>query len=231
MSLLRAVAFFWRVTPARVYLQVLLLLLPIFAAVSELRLRGTSESALITVLLVQMLSVSTGFNTHASRGYYDPALALCPRGRVAAAHFLASALPGVASWLAIGVVQAVAGDGWRALALQPASVAALTLVSVVPWAVSVRFGPMSGGVAWLVLWVAIFVSRKVFPIIGVLQAPDFDTPLLVRAGAGILIPLALPSTAWRPAELFLFFAAAAAAGGAASLYLRRASFPLRETDS
>jgi hypothetical protein len=211
-------------------LQVVLLLLPVFAAISEIHLRGTSESALLTLLLIQMLSVSTGFDSHASRGYYDPPLALCSRGRVAAAHFLASALPGFAAWLAIGVVQAVAGEGW-APAFQPAGIAALALVSTLPWAVSVRFGPMSGGVGWLVLWGALFVTGKAFPLLGMMVAYDAESPLLVRAGAGILIPLAVPSTPWRPAELFLFFAAAAGAAAAAAAYLHRASFPLRETDS
>ncbi len=231
MSLARAVAFFWRVTPGRMSLQVVLLLLPIFAAGSEIHLPGTSEGALLTLLLIQMLSVSTGFTSHASRGYYDPPLALCSRGRIAAAHFLASALPGIGAWLAIGVVQVLAGDGGSALAFQPAGVAAIALVSILPWAVSVRFGPMSGGVAWLVLWVALFVTGKAFHLVGMLKGYDAESPILVRAAAGILFPLALPGTPWRPSEVFIFFAAAAAGAAAAAIYFHRASFPLRETDA
>ncbi|MEO8430219.1 MAG: hypothetical protein ABI592_01835 [Acidobacteriota bacterium] len=231
MSIRDAILFFWRVTPVRVYLRVVLFLLPIMAVWAELQTRGASETAVICLLLVQALAVSTGFESHASRGYYDPPLALCSRRRAAAAHFVASALPGVAAWIAIGIVETVAGGGALALAFRPASLLALALVSTLPWAVSVRFGPFTGGVAWLILWGALFLTGRGFRLIPLFQGAEPQGTVLVRTAAGILLPFFLPSAPWRPVELLLFGLTAAGAAATAAGYLGRASFPLRESDS
>ena len=57
------------------------------------------------MLLLQLFGNSSGFDVPARRGHYDLLLTHGEaRRRIIIGHWAASALPGVASWLVLGVV-------------------------------------------------------------------------------------------------------------------------------
>ena len=69
---------------------------------------GVGQTLLLPILLLQTFAVSTGFMGYARRGHFD-LLFTCGAGRVqvAAIYWLLSALPGVASWLALAVLEII----------------------------------------------------------------------------------------------------------------------------
>jgi hypothetical protein len=111
-----------------------------------------TDGALTPVLLLQLFGNSSGFDVPARRGHYDLLLTHGEaRRRIIIGHWAASALPGVASWLVLGVVSvAMRGDEHLSL-FTLGTVTAVTLVSTIPWATTVRLPRFSGAIGWLLI--------------------------------------------------------------------------------
>jgi hypothetical protein len=150
-DLLLAIRFFRIVTPLPP------LMLPAFAGVgaaASLLVVFQAERAAVAViplLLLQLFASSSGFMVPARRGHYDVLLTGGPqRVVVAAVHWAMSILPGVATWLAVAAVELIASGGSRTALLASGTVAALLLVSTIPWSATVALPRFSAAIGWLV---------------------------------------------------------------------------------
>lgn len=112
-----------------------------------------ASGALTPILLLQLFTCSSGFDVPARRGHYDLLLTHGePRRRVVVAHLAASACPGVVCWLILAMfcVAVISGDR-RTVLLEGGTVAAMTLVSTIAWATTVRLPRFSGAIGWLLM--------------------------------------------------------------------------------
>jgi hypothetical protein len=120
-----------------------------------------SAGAMVPVLLLQLFAASSGFEVPARRGHYDLLLTSGHR-RVwmALVHWATSIAPGLMAWLTLAAFEGVA-SGWadRRL-LTSGTLAAVGLVSTLPWAITVRLPRFSGGIGWLL---ALAISTSVWP--------------------------------------------------------------------
>jgi hypothetical protein len=127
--------------------------LAVITAISSAAVVSTPQratGALAPVLLLQLFAASSGFALPARRGHYDLLLTRGgSRARVAIAHWLASVAPGIVSWLVLAGVEVVAGQGANAALLASGTVAAVFVVSTLPWALTVALPRFSGGIGWL----------------------------------------------------------------------------------
>jgi hypothetical protein len=226
--------FLWLVSSPRVYFQVVLALLAASGIALEIVNPSSSDTASVSILLIQLLAVSTGFTRFASRGYYDPILVSgAGRLRVAVAHFAASALPGAVAWIVLGIAQALVARNLGVRNIRPAGWAALLLVSTIPWALTLRLPPLSGGAIWLTLSAAFLVSGKGMELFAVMrQSPSStDFGFLKGLGFGIAFPLMVPDVPWSVPVLGALFGVSAAALLLGALFISRAQFPLAEEGS
>lgn len=142
------------------------------------------DSALGSVLLLQMFSASSGFAISAARGHYDPLLVSGrSRVRIAVGSLIASAAPGVIAWLGIVAVATALGRGAAALALHRQM--ALVLVSVCAWAIGLPLPRLAAGALWSGILLALALSRDIAPdYLAVVHAVPVGT------GASLLSALA-----------------------------------------
>jgi hypothetical protein len=118
-----------------------------------------AAAALSPVLLLQLFAASSGFSVPARRGHYDLLLTMGEsRWRIAAAHWLTSILPGTAGWLTLAITEMVTTRGARASLLASGSVAALALVSTLPWAMTVSLPRFAAAIGWLLLLALVAMS-------------------------------------------------------------------------
>jgi hypothetical protein len=111
--------------------------------------RGAGEKVVVPLILLQMFAASTGFAVPARRGHYDLLITGgASRLRIAGTHLLMSVAPGVAAWLALACVEAGLNRG-ESRALESGTVAAMAIVSLVAWALTVPMPRLSGGIMWL----------------------------------------------------------------------------------
>ena len=113
----------------------------------------TMARALTPVLLLQLFACSSGFDVPARRGHYD---LLISRGQtrlqIVTAHWAASALPGIVSWLALAVLSRAVGDESNHVSLfSGGTIVAMSLISTLPWAITVRLPRFAGAIGWLLL--------------------------------------------------------------------------------
>jgi hypothetical protein len=130
------------------------------------------DSALGSVLLLQMCAASNGYGAAARHGWFDPLLVTGrSRGAVAGANLLAAAWPGVAAWLLLALVETVVRHGaWpAALALQ--RLAALALVTGVSWAAGLNLPRTGAAVLWIAGLLALASTRMLLPHLAALQTP------------------------------------------------------------
>ena len=78
---------------------------------------------------------------------------------MAVAHWATSIAPGITVWLALAIVEAAVIAGSPRL-LTTGTLAAMALVSTLPWAITVRLPRFSGGIGWLL---ALAISTSVWP--------------------------------------------------------------------
>lgn len=103
----------------------------------------------ITVFL-QAFAASTGWRTPLRCGQFDPLLVTAARTwRVAAAHWFVSVAPGLAVWMALGVMQFVFRPSTVPLAARPSLLVLFVYVSTVVWALSTWVGRFGGALLWL----------------------------------------------------------------------------------
>ena len=112
-----------------------------------------AAAALTPLLLLQMFACASGVDVPARRGHYDLLLAHGEtRGRVAIAHWIASCLPGVLSWLMVALAHHLVTQGQgRPSLFSGGTVSAFILVSTIPWATTVRLPRFSGAIGWLLV--------------------------------------------------------------------------------
>jgi len=126
-----------------------------------------ASGALVPVLILQTFASSSGFSLPARRGHYD---LLFTRGGsrslIALVHWATSVGPGVASWWALCFAEIAASAGARATLTASGTLAALFLVSTLPWAVTVGLPRFSGGIGWMLVVVtaATTFSADVFGV-------------------------------------------------------------------
>jgi hypothetical protein len=219
------------VSAPRIYFRVVFILVAVTGIAIEFVNPGSSDFAVISILLVQLFAVSTGFTRFASRGYYDPVLVSgTGRFRVAGMHFLVSVLPGLSAWIAVGIAEAIRVGSLDVLAFRPSAWTSLFLVSTIPWAISLRLPPLSGGAIWLVLSVAFLATGRGGSFLGVVKqsvestAPDF----LKGLEFGLAFPLLLPGIRLPPSVLLALIGVSALAFYLGALLVSRGEFPLVE---
>src|SRR5688572_16282541 len=120
------------------------LMIPAFAGVGTLAAllmvldSDRTRVAVIPLLLLQLFASSSGFLVPARRGHYDVLLTSGhARALVAGIHWMMSILPGIATWLAVAVVEIIATTGSRMVLLTSGTLAAVVLVSTIPWSATV----------------------------------------------------------------------------------------------
>lgn len=117
-----------------------------------------STGAMVPVLLLQLFSASSGLEVPARRGHYDLLLTSGHRRIwMALVHWASSVAPGAVSWLVLAGVEA-AMDGHNIRLLSFGTIAAMGLVSTLPWALTVRLPRFSAGIGWLL---ALAISTSV----------------------------------------------------------------------
>jgi hypothetical protein len=110
-----------------------------------------ARDALTPLLVLQVFAVSTGFATAARRGHYDVLLTGgTGRVRTALAQWTVAAMPGLAGWLALAAVEIVLTPGAPDV-LAPGGVAAMFVVSTLPWALTVGLPRFSAAIGWVLL--------------------------------------------------------------------------------
>jgi hypothetical protein len=116
---------------------------------------GSGAGAIAPVLVLQVFAAATGFAMPARRGHYDLLLTSGDgRLRIAVAHFLASAAPGLASWLALGGIELLVSRGSASAVLSSGTCASMFMTSAVPWALSIALPRFSAAVGWLLVVLA-----------------------------------------------------------------------------
>ena len=112
-----------------------------------------ASGALTPILLLQLFACSSGFDVPARRGHYDLLLTHGEaRRRVIVAHWAASALPGVLCWLLLAILGYTTNSGDSRTALfNRGTLAAIILVSTIPWATTSRLPRFSGAIGWLLV--------------------------------------------------------------------------------
>ncbi len=114
-----------------------------------------ARGALAPVFLLQTLAASSGFAVPARRGHYDLLLTSgVSRLRIGVAHFVGSILPGLFCWMVIVALEAVSGGRFPQVTLASGTIAALVIVSALSWAVTVPLPRLTGGIVWLLVFVA-----------------------------------------------------------------------------
>jgi hypothetical protein len=215
--------------PARVLVAVLAILAG-GAVVLEAVDAGASDWVLASIAIVQLFASATGFHRHATRGYYDPGLLDGARTRLALAHFVVSAAPGLAAWGITGTAEAIAARSLSVPALRASGWAALLLVSAVPWASSLRTSRFAVGVLWLLLTASLLVSGVLLgPLAAIHSDASWAALHPLRAiGVGLGFPMVIPSLRW-PAPVLCGFVGISFLGLAVGVaQVVRGEFPLSE---
>lgn len=108
-----------------------------------------ASRALAPALLLQLFAASSGFLVPARRGHYDLLFTGgASRVVVALMHWLMSSMPGVLTWVVLATGERLAGG---ADLLSSGTMAALVLVSTLPWTITVPLPRLSGAIVWLVV--------------------------------------------------------------------------------
>jgi hypothetical protein len=120
-----------------------------------------SVGAIVPTLLLQLFAASSGFEVPARRGHYDLLLTSGQaRVWIALVHWGSSISPGLVAWLGLAAVEVLVSGGGQRKLLMSGTLAAVGLVSTLPWAITVRLPRFSGGIGWLV---ALAISTSVLP--------------------------------------------------------------------
>ena len=111
-----------------------------------------APQALTPILLLQLFACSSGFDVPARRGHYDLLLTHARSRRlVLFGHWMTSAGPGVICWLALAAICRVAVGRDAGGFVTTGSMAAVCLVSTIPWAMTLRLPRFSGAIGWLLM--------------------------------------------------------------------------------
>jgi hypothetical protein len=130
------------------------------------------DSALGSILLLQMCAASAGYTTAARRGWFDPLLVSGrDRRAIALANLAAAAWPGAAAWLLLASFEAILTHGHWPAALALHRVAALALATSIAWAGGLGLPRTAAAMLWLALLLALASTRMFLPRLVSLQSP------------------------------------------------------------
>ena len=153
---------------------------------------SAATDALTPVLLLQLFAASSGFDTPARRGHYDLLLTSgTPRWHIALAHCLASVMPGVTSWICVGMLELAASHGAHMAFASGGTCIAFFLVSAIAWATATSISRAPAAVGWLLVMTIPPLARFASPV-QLLGAP-MPKPVAVTLPAVfviVMIPMA-----------------------------------------
>jgi hypothetical protein len=123
------------------------------AGVLTIVLEGPQDGAVaMPVIVLQAFSAATGFSAPARRGYFD---LLLTRGqsrlRIALVQWGTAIAPGIVSCTVLAAASALFGRAAPNPLLSSGTLAAILMVSTIPWAVTVALPRFSGAIGWLLL--------------------------------------------------------------------------------
>ena len=148
------------------------------------------DEGLGMVVVGQMFLASTGFAGRARRGQFDPLLVGAPdRMRVAAAHWLASTLPGAVAWLLLTTTAWLLGSSHVLSAIGGARAVALVIVSALSWAAGFWLPRGAAGMLWMTLLMVLVLQRA--ELLAVPAGSGFALTLAVHAATLIVCPFLL----------------------------------------
>ncbi|CAN5388400.1 hypothetical protein BH23ACI1_BH23ACI1_09630 [soil metagenome] len=149
------------------------------------------DSAFTYILLLQMLSASSGFGAAASRGHLDPILVSGrSRASIALGSVLAAALPGLVAWAAILIMSVWVGGVAPGRAFTVHRFAALFIVSGCAWATGLVLPRLAGGALWMMGMIGLAMTHGVFTrFVVVLEGPSTFGQVLITAAACAACPL------------------------------------------
>lgn len=205
--------FFLVVAPAPVWITVGFGAAVVLAAVTLWLNPREVDSALGTVMLLQMFACSSGYAAAAGRGHFDPLIVSGrPWRAIVLGHLLATALPGLIAWAITASIAAILGH--PAAALSPHRHVAILLVSTSSWAAGLLLPPLTAGALWSSLLIGLAFSRiAVGDVLAAAQhAPSDFLGAVASACASALCPFLLLGDLpgmrdWRVAALDALFAA------------------------
>lgn len=199
--------FLWLVRFFRVVPPVPPLVVGLFAAVATITaaslplLRSPASDVLLPILILQMFAASSGFMVPARRGYYDLLLTrVGSRLRVLLTHWAASVAPGVISWLIVALVERLVTDAPHIGATSSGTLAAMWMLSSIPWALTVALPRFAGGLGWLVTAVgaAALVPNGQTGLLRAMKSPE---PSVLSAAAFLVYPIGFAGHRLSSAEL------------------------------
>lgn len=110
--------------------------------------RGTLNG----VIVLQLFAASSGFAGAARRGHYDLLLTRGERRAViAAAHWLLSVTPGLASWFIVASAEGIAIRSFGGVGFSSGTSAAIAAVSAIGWAATTPLPRFAGAIGWIVV--------------------------------------------------------------------------------
>jgi hypothetical protein len=130
-----------------------------------------------------VFAASSGFVVPARRGYYDILFTRVEsRTRIILMHWAASVAPGAAGWLTLALVEMAVTANVHTATLSSGSLAAMWLVSSIPWAATVALPRFAGALGWLVIFAAsvLLLPASLNGLLRVLRNPD-PSPLSALA--------------------------------------------------
>jgi hypothetical protein len=149
---------------------------------------SAAVEALTPVLLLQLFSVSSGFQIPARRGYYDLLLTSgTPRWQIAVAHCLASIMPGITSWICVGMLELAASHGTRMAFATGGTCIAFVLMSMIAWAMATSISRAPAAVGWLLVMTIPPLARVASPV--QLLGAEAPRPLAVTLPLVVLIAM------------------------------------------
>jgi hypothetical protein len=189
---------------------------------------GRTAGALAPLLVLQMFAASSGFAVPGRRGHYDLLLTRTGgRIAIALAHWASSIAPGVAGWLIVAGIEALA-TGTASIAMASGTCVAVALVSTIPWAATIALPRFSGGIGWLLVLTVAGITFSPADHTWVLRAIDSDG-FVASASALLLYPIAVVGRSLSSRDLPIVLPAlilAVASMAAACGWVRTATFPL-----
>lgn len=196
---------------------------------------GQLDSALGSILLLQMFAVSNGFASSSARGHFDQMLVSGrSRAAIAAGAAAAAALPGAGAWSCLLLVALVLGEPIATVAA-PHRQAAFLVTSGIGWAAGVALPRLAAGALWSLLIIGLLLSQTLFArhLVMIQRAPSNLEDILATAVASVICPFVFLggyAGAADPRVVATALGLTAAALALASLYLVRRDYTLTELE-
>jgi hypothetical protein len=163
--------FFWTVPPIPPLMAATFAAVAL-AGVAQIVFQPLSAArALVPLLLLQLFAASSGFAVPARRGHYDFILTTgASRAWIAGAHWAMSIVPGLLGWAVLACAELVVTRGTGASIASSGSVAALAVISTLPWAFTVALPRFAAAIGWLLALVLVTVNWSGDGTLRVLEA-------------------------------------------------------------